>query len=86
MRAFFISFIILNILSVTASEFGQYQYTNYMAISQQLQNQRIIAQKRQMMLNSNPTRNIRYPSMNNPYPNINRQRMRTVPRNYYRRY
>ena len=56
----------------SASEFGQYRYSQYLGIQQQLQNQRINAIRRQRMHYQNPTRNIRYPSANNPYPNIQR--------------
>lgn len=58
----------------TAQEdtFGQYRYTKYLGIQQQLQNQRINALRYQRMHYQNPTRNIRYPSSNNPYPNIQR--------------
>ena len=51
-------------------EFGQYRYSKYLGIQQQLQNQRANAIRRQRLYNQSPTRNIRYPSANNPYPNI----------------
>ena len=72
------------------AEFGQYRYSQYLGIQQQLQNQRINAIRKQRMHNQSPTRNIRYPSANNPYPNIQRTNYtRLTPRqrysaNYYR--
>ena len=74
------------------SEFGEYQYSQYLGIQQQLQNQRARAMRMQRMRNISPTRNIQYPSRDNPYPNINRQRqMGLTPRQryssaYYNRY
>ena len=66
-------------------EFGQYRYSQYLGIQQQLQNQRANAIRRQRMYYQNPTRNIRYPSMNNPYPNIQRgsYAARLTPRQRY---
>lgn len=65
-------------------EFGQYRYSKYLGIQQQLQNQRMNAIRRQRMYNQSPTRNIRYPSMNNPYPNIQRSyAARITPRQRY---
>ena len=49
-----------------------------------------MAQRQAMKYNANPTRNIRYPSANNPYPNIQRARYSQIPlnkrysANYYR--
>ena len=54
------------------AQFGQYRYSQYLGIQQQLQNQKINSIKRQRILYQNPTRNIQYPSANNPYPNIQR--------------
>ena len=65
-------FFSLKNFSFADEEFGQYRYTKYLGIQQQLQNQRANAIKRQRMYNQSPTRNIRYPSANNPYPNIQR--------------
>ena len=72
------------------AEFGEYKYSQYLGIQQQLQAQRANAIKRQKMYNQSPTRNIRYPSLNNPYPNIQRTNYaRLTPKqrysaNYYR--
>lgn len=73
------------------AEFGKYRYSQYLGIQQQLQNQRVNAIRRQRMYNQNPTRNIRYPSMNNPYPNIQRSNAGLTARQrysaqYYNRY
>ncbi|MBQ8636007.1 hypothetical protein IJ425_07640 [bacterium] len=66
------------------SEFGQYRYSQYLGIQQQLQNQRANALRRQRMYNQSPTRNIQYPSANNPYPNIQRSSAaRISPRQRY---
>lgn len=59
---------------VFGAEFGEYQYSQYLGIQQQLQNQRMRALRMQRMRNVSPTRNIQYPSRDNPYPNINRTR------------
>lgn len=65
------------------AEFGQYRYSKYLGIQQQLQVQRANAIRRQRMYNQNPTRNIQYPSLNNPYPNIQRTSARITPRQRY---
>ena len=72
-----LSFLILFLNIAYASEFGEYRYSQYLGLQQQLQNQRMMAIKKQRMYNQSPTRNIRYPSRNNPYPNI--QRAQTYP-------
>lgn len=67
------------------AQFGQYRYSQYLGIQQQLQNQRMNAIRKQRMYYQNPTRNIRYPSANNPYPNIQRgsYAARLTPRQRY---
>ena len=73
MRFIAIVFSLLLFQNVLANaQFGEYRYSQYLGIQQQLQNQRANAIRRQRMYNQNPTRNIRYPSANNPYPNIQR--------------
>ena len=72
MRVIAVIFLLLFSQIGFCAEFGEYQYGKYLAIQQQLQNQRAIAQRRARMYNTNPTRNIRYPSAGNPYPNIQR--------------
>ena len=65
-------------------QFGEYRYSQYLGIQQQLQNQRVNAIRRQRMYNQSPTRNIRYPSANNPYPNIQRNNnVRLTPQQRY---
>ena len=94
MRIAIIILIFLYSIPTLASdaEFGQYRYTQYLGIQQQLQNQRANAIRRQRMYNQSPTRNIQYPSANNPYPNIQRSyAARISPRQryssqYYNRY
>ena len=70
-KIFFVLFLffILNEYSF-AAEFGEYQYKEYLGVQQMLQNQRAMAQRRQMRYNTNPTRNIKYPNRYSQYPNI----------------
>ena len=90
----FFTFIFLSFFQKTyadEAEFGKYRYSQYLGIQQQLQNQRINAIRRQRIYNQNPTRNIRYPSIGNPYPNIERNNYTLNPRQryssqYYNRY
>ena len=63
------------------ADFGEYKYSKYLGIQQQLQNRRIMAQRQQMRYNQSPTRNIRYPRTSNSYPNIERQTQRQLTRN-----
>ena len=89
-----LTFLIVALFQKTLAsdaEFGKYCYSQYLGVQQQLQNQRMNALRRQRMYNQNPTRNIRYPSMNNPYPNIQRTNYALNPRQrysaqYYNRY
>ena len=88
MRIIFILLTIIFLSQISKADdtqFGQYRYSQYLGIQQQLQNQRANAIRRQRMYNQNPTRNIRYPSMNNPYPNIQRgsYASRLTPRQRY---
>ena len=71
MRLFVIVLILFFNVSF-ASEFGQYRYSQYLGLQQQLQNQRYQAIRRQKIYQQIPTRNIRYPSSANQYPNIQR--------------
>ena len=73
MKAILLIFSILLFNQVLGAEFGEYRYSQYLGLQQQLQNQRMRAIKNQRMYNQSPTRNIRYPSMGNPYPNIQRR-------------
>lgn len=92
MRLLITIFFIFSMLPVFGAEFGEYQYSKYLGIQQQLQNQRNNALRRQRLYNQNPVRNIKYPSTNNPYPNIQRSyAARINPRQrysaqYYNRY
>lgn len=73
------------------SQFGQYRYANYNAINQQRAYNRALAIKMQRY-NKNPLRNIKYPTRDNPYPNIQRTnsynltKMQRYSPNYYNRY
>ena len=67
-------FFFLLLASSLGAEFGEYQYSQYLGIQQQLQNQRARAIRMQRMRSLSPTRNIQFPSRDNPYPNINRTR------------
>lgn len=89
MRVIAVIFLLLFSQVGFCAEFGEYQYGKYLAIQQQLQRQRAIAMRRARMQNYNPTRNIRYPSANNPYPNIQRttyRRQLTPQQRYSARY
>jgi len=92
MKYFALVFILFlfQISIASEAEFGQYRYSKYLGIQQQLQAQRANALRKQRMYRQNPTRNIQYPTLNNPYPNIQRSNVqRLTPRqrysaNYYR--
>lgn len=89
MKIIAIIFLFLFFNVAIASEFGEYQYGKYLGIQQQLQTQRNIALRRARLQNQNPTRNIRYPSANNPYPNIQKttyRRSLTPQQRYSARY
>ena len=92
MKLFAIIFFVFLYLPCFGAEFGEYQYSKYLGIQQQLQNQRNNALRRQRLYNQNPVRNIQYPSANNSYPNIQRSyTARINPRQryssqYYNRY
>ena len=60
-------------LPAKASQFGEYNVNKYALINYQLQNQRANALRRQARYQRNTAVNIRYPSINNPYPNIERR-------------
>ena len=66
------------------ADFGQYRYSQYLGLQQQIQNQRANALRRQRMYQKSPTRNIQYPTSANPYPNIQRRHAaRITPRQRY---
>lgn len=72
MKKIIATLIILLFQSSLCADFGEYRYTKYLGIQQQLQQRKMIALRQQRLRNQNPTRNIRYPSAGNPYPNIQR--------------
>ena len=57
-------------LCANASQFGEYKYSKYLGIQQQLRTQQMAAARRQRLYNQNPTRNIRYQRYSGEYPNI----------------
>ena len=69
---------------VFGAEFGQYQYSKYIGLQQQIKNRQIMAQQKRYRYNVSPTRNIRYPNSSNPYPNI--QKTNSQQLNAYQRY
>ena len=82
-------FIILILFSATVqiafcAEFGEYQYSKYVAIQDAIKNRQAMAQRIQSRYNTNPTRNIQFPNSSNPYPNIQRTQTRQL--NAYQRY
>ena len=92
MRYVLVLLILFSCCCSFAQEFGQYQFNKYLGVQQQIQNQRNMALRRQRMYQSNPTRNIQYPTSNNPYPNIQRGYTRPISArqryssNYYNQY
>ena len=92
MKKILITLLLLTINLSYASNFGKYKYSKYNAINQQIQNQRARAYLQQRKYYQNPTRNIRYPTSQNPYPNIDRQKnVNLTPKQrysaqYYQRY
>ena len=67
-----IFFLVHQISFAQDETFGQYRYSKYIGIQQQLQNQRANAIRKQRMYNQGPARNIRFPNAYNQYPNIQR--------------
>jgi len=63
---------ILMFSCVWAAPFGEYKYSKYLGIQQQLRTQQMAAARRQRLYNQNPTRNIRYQQHSGQYPNIER--------------
>ncbi|MBQ8847655.1 MAG: hypothetical protein IJ003_01775 [Candidatus Gastranaerophilales bacterium] len=92
MKFFIYVFAIFLFFQVFAAEFGEYRYSQYLGLQQQLQNQRARAVINQRRMQKIPTRNIQYPTRDNPYPNITRGYSRPInPRQrysagYYQRY
>ena len=66
--------VIFLFLITTRGFCAEYQYSKYLGIQQQLQARKMMAYRQSLRYHQNPTRNIRYPSYNNPYPNIQRGR------------
>ena len=60
------------------SQFGEYKYSKYLGIQQQLRTQQMAAARRQRLYNQNPTRNIRYQRYSGEYPNIERNYSRNL--------
>lgn len=69
---YFLIILLLFVNFSSAVEFGEYSFNKYVGINQQLQNQRASALRRQRQYNQIPTRNIKYPTSYNKYPNITR--------------
>lgn len=70
--------------TVSASEFGQYRYSRYVGLQQQIKAQQTMAQRRRYQNTVSPTKNIKYPTSTNPYPNI--QRTTSQQMSAYQRY
>ena len=66
--------MILALLSSFAfgNNFGEYKYSKYLGIQQQIRTQQMVNLRRQRMYNQNPMRNIRYSNNRGEYPNIER--------------
>jgi len=93
MKSIAVIFLFFIFSSAYCAEFVEYQYSKYLGIQQQLQARKMMAYRQNLRYRQNPTRNIRYPSYNNPYPNIQKgrypntisARQRYSP-SYYQRY
>ena len=83
-RKFFILSVLLLSQIAICAEFGEYGYSKYLGVQQQLNNRRAAARIMELRQNANPTRNIRYPDAYNRYPNIQRSNISGI--NPYQRY
>lgn len=84
-KKLFVLFVFLLFgFSFAKAEFGEYRYSKYMGIQQQMNNRRAAARLIEARRNSDPTRNIRYPNAYNQYPNIQRTNYNGI--NAYQRY
>jgi len=54
------------------ANFGEFKYSKYYGIQQQIRTQQMAQARRQRLYNQNPTRNIRYQRYPGQYPNIER--------------
>ncbi len=69
---------------VSAAEFGQYRYSEYAGLQQQLKARQMMAQRQRYRYSVSPTKNIKYPTSTNPYPNIQKTTNRQM--SAYQRY
>ena len=85
MKQFFIVIFLITSFAYGASDvrFGEYRYTKYLGMQQQLRTQQMASARRQRLYGQNPTRNIRYSSYPGQYPNIERNGYHSY-RNYDR--
>ena len=83
MKQFILVLILLSSCAYSA-QFGEYKYSKYLGIQQQIRTQQMADARRQRLYNQNPTRNIRYQQYPGQYPNI--ERSNRYYRNSYNRY
>jgi len=92
-KLYAITVILLNLLflNVSASQFGEYNYSKYLGLQQQIQTQKMIAQRQKMRNRYVPASNVRYPNAYNKYPNIQKDSYYLTGKqrysmNYYKHY
>lgn len=83
-KKIFIILVLLLCRFAFCAQLGEYRYSKYLGVQQQLNNRRAAARIMELKYNSNPTRNIRYPDAYNRYPNIQRTNVSNI--NPYQRY
>ena len=77
MKQFLLILILISSYACASSDnvrFGEYRYTKYLGMQQQIRTQQMASARRQRLYNQNPMRNIRYSSYPGQYPNIERNR------------
>ena len=75
MREFLLFLILITSVAYGAHtpKFGEYRYTKYLGIQQQIRTQQMADARRQRLYNQNPLRNVRYSNYPGQYPNIERR-------------
>lgn len=69
MKQFILIILLLSSCAFSA-QFGEYKYSKYLGIQQQIRTRQMADARRQRLYNQNPTRNIRYQTVSGQYPNI----------------
>lgn len=76
---FFVIIILISMNYGYCADFGEYKYSKYLGLQQQIRNQQMANIRRQRLYNQNPVRNIRYPRYSTQYPNIERTKYSQYP-------